>query len=1434
MSPVEKLKQIMAKLIELPVTSDRLDLVVNECSNGRFSSVQAVSDAIISDIQSYSNPSKFLWEKCNIDINNDDVGSIIGSDASGGASLNKYDVIPEVGNIASIGYPYGNKAQINGLEVIFPDPDTLNASGQFIMKCMYAWWIKNSLDIIERAYGLRFTTTSFTQKMPVYLDPISSSGGSVVMAYVSTTFNASTGNTSSIYCVVNTDPAAYGDMDLSDLNGVANSYAGSLEFLDRTLAHELTHGVMASNIPGFNVGLPAWFIEGSAELIAGADDTRKQELLNVASSASLFEDGLSDTPSSNLSWYTTGYIWLRWFVRHVSSYPLDLSFDVSFPDIEIYEYTVSDGIAFEYGRINNHKFSAANDELIDFLLRDHVGLKKWELCTSPEYLHSGYGTTLRVPFDDATRSEYLDYINLKSICRYDVCAIFEETFLSEDPFNVFSYIIGPAISTDGNYKQVSVSLLERNNLYCPQNSEFIAYNSLNGYSFDQFVFTSSFLRNTRVAIIFLTGHFTLLAFFNSIYGGSTVTDAKSAITNVVSNLLSHSVRWRIYDFSSINVQDARDTVNVNNITYLNSLKLTQDDLELISFIQNDKNISSVIEYVNCKQKVLDSFANITEFRSRAIVNTAPVLIPSNVPVDTCYSQEFADLLWSVVDLDFGVEFDHAEYIEMSLSGIFNFGIPILNENICDSSRYGGPVFSGDPLVMKDSQINLFDRYDDTSAEPSWAFEIKPKVDAFAASLNSLGKNNGTVMIIGLELLNIWCKSLIKIENYLNWIRQIFINDSNNDICVGFVPPPLYNQYIYDYYVSIKSLCLNVGIPVAIDDYVCMKSSSTSDYLEFASILYGYDPSVVVGTYEMLVSSWVNTLLGQDCVTLSHCGLNHFYFYLPTDNLIPGEDHVAKYNAPCYYISFTDLPFSDMIVPDKEIAIQAIDGVSGDVLTTNLHTIYDPLSPAYYQGGGICKPVYDFVVDPTTNRTITGLINHHNDGANVPNVDANYSYPVYGTGCPWLIYPDNMKELYDTIYFYFTRDNYTGTITYQLCSNHDSFIKPIFQTVVFGSPDTENYTTKYPLYAAGGVMPFSPTQYSYVYQPPTPPGGKPPPAVTVVVTGNKYNFDLTTTLSSNTSPLYPINPQDSKLSNFSLRCTDGEWKSIATFNSHNVESSVETTPCLFTLADTMRWGAILPYVDSNFYNMYVYDKSLGNIKQLKPLRVLNPNMIFKEERGFGAITLPNLWASHTDNIYGIRYLKSNEHEIRSILDISFMESVADGDVINIHGNYEAYGGDTTFNSSLGPGSIVFTDPFDEFYKIDVIFTDESGTNKFVTSWTRDELYEAIFGNRDIDFDITRGSVHPLFWKINKSECNKIVFYGLEQNCGIIDIVGYRRVSRRYLVVPNGYAKREFNMFAYSNDKDNTLDYKQQFEIYNKIISSYSLNDDLYIYLGAGYK
>ena len=105
---------------------------------------------------------------------------------------------------------------------------------QQIIKALNSEWIQNSLEMIKEAYGVDFTQDSTTvSKMTVYLDHQGQSG---TLAYVGHT--SVNGHATKLELHVNMD--YYGDMDMEDVNGSAPTAGGASNYLDRTIAHEMT------------------------------------------------------------------------------------------------------------------------------------------------------------------------------------------------------------------------------------------------------------------------------------------------------------------------------------------------------------------------------------------------------------------------------------------------------------------------------------------------------------------------------------------------------------------------------------------------------------------------------------------------------------------------------------------------------------------------------------------------------------------------------------------------------------------------------------------------------------------------------------------------------------------------------------------------------------------------------------------------------------------------------------------------------------------------------------------------------------------------------------------------------------------------------------------------------------------------------------------
>ena len=388
MTPTSFMTAFMKSLVDLDADTDKFNKTIDALTP--FNSAQAVIDSIHSDIASAKSANDFLLTQCGIDLSNKDVGGLLGYDASGNDVINSENVMDETGLPLQQTVP--RTAVIEGFTITFPDMNTLTSGGKFINKALYSWWYPLAFKIIKDGYDLGIVDTSYVKLMDTDLFQEPPKNGAIVLAYVSTRFNTATGIPVKLSCRINTHNDAYGNIDTTNPNG----YSANLgtNYLDRTLLHELTHALMSTNIRGFNAWLPNYFTEGSAELINGCDDTRGKGMLDAINNVSALDDGFSETPSSNLHWYTTGFIFLRYLIKHSTSYvPKDT---YKPPTFELFEETNTNGFMFERGITRENNFEKIFTEYSEFLQKKSDTVQAWELCDNST-LHSPYGNTFRIP-----------------------------------------------------------------------------------------------------------------------------------------------------------------------------------------------------------------------------------------------------------------------------------------------------------------------------------------------------------------------------------------------------------------------------------------------------------------------------------------------------------------------------------------------------------------------------------------------------------------------------------------------------------------------------------------------------------------------------------------------------------------------------------------------------------------------------------------------------------------------------------------------------------------------------------------------------------------------------------------------------------------------------------------------------------------------------
>ena len=112
------------------------------------------------------------------------------------------------------------------------------------------------------------------------------------------------------------------------------------------------------------------------------------------------------------------------------------------------------------------------------------------------------------------------------------------------------------------------------------------------------------------------------------------------------------------------------------------------------------------------------------------------------------------------------------------------------------------------------------------------------------------------------------------------------------------------------------------------------------------------------------------------------------------------------------------------------------------------------------------------------------------------------------------------------------------------------------------------------------------------------------------------------------------------------------------------------------------------------------------------------------------------------------------------------------IINTATGITAYGGDTTFTNPNMPGSsILLSVPYKSYDSLIIHCTEDSGTNIYTVTWDMDDFVSAM--SSSTVFDLLKGQPSGIFWRINPSRSTDTILVGGGQNCGIIDIIGYKR-------------------------------------------------------------
>ena len=287
-------KALMFSLDKTTLSGDEaLDEAIKYASGGKFETKDALINQFMNDLDSSSSDTDFLEDYCDIILGNADTGAITGKDAGGDTIKTAKSIVPEKIAVSSWGLPTSDTT-INGLTIHWPtagaDGSTFTAAEQHILKGLNSDWIEQCINLVTESFGLSFTDD----------------GTSVNEISVTT----STGKAESLTLIVNMN--YYNAIDTTSEDG-ASSNTGSI-YLDRTLAHEFTHALMAANIDNFNA-LPKYIKEGAAELVHGIDDVRY--LTGLLNDKTTLEKVFAEETLTNETddAYSAGYMLLRYLAK---------------------------------------------------------------------------------------------------------------------------------------------------------------------------------------------------------------------------------------------------------------------------------------------------------------------------------------------------------------------------------------------------------------------------------------------------------------------------------------------------------------------------------------------------------------------------------------------------------------------------------------------------------------------------------------------------------------------------------------------------------------------------------------------------------------------------------------------------------------------------------------------------------------------------------------------------------------------------------------------------------------------------------------------------------------------------------------------------------------------------------------------------------------
>ncbi|MBR1730031.1 MAG: hypothetical protein IJ728_10970 [Selenomonadaceae bacterium] len=312
-TPQQVIKKFMSSLDTTTYSGiAALSQAVNFATNGYFRDINSAISQIVADCRNTGNATKFLKDYCDIDLSNPktaDTGAITGSDAGGSRVLTPEGVVPETGSLDTSFNSTSFKTNYGATFYLSKTP--LSSDELYIWRALYTWWANESFKLIKDSYNYSFTDSDASVKnITVIFEEIYNGD---YLAYMGSP-RIINGIQTRVLAI---NKAYYYNFNNTDVNGKSPKGEG---YLDRVVAHELTHAIMASKIDTF-YDLPQFITEGTAELVHGIDDERGNIIEYLAGNASMLQNSLSLEPGTGGNYeYASGFIFLRYLAKQGSEH----------------------------------------------------------------------------------------------------------------------------------------------------------------------------------------------------------------------------------------------------------------------------------------------------------------------------------------------------------------------------------------------------------------------------------------------------------------------------------------------------------------------------------------------------------------------------------------------------------------------------------------------------------------------------------------------------------------------------------------------------------------------------------------------------------------------------------------------------------------------------------------------------------------------------------------------------------------------------------------------------------------------------------------------------------------------------------------------------------------------------------------------------------